>query len=583
MDLPRLASLAGFAGLLCLTWWLGHRDEALSAELAATPLRLVERSAEAGIDFRHQAFAVDPKVEHIAPQVSSTGAGVSIVDVDGDGRLDLYATSSAGGAANALYVNQGDGTFLDRAGPAGLASLNVAGESASMGSLWGDVDEDGDPDVFVYAFGRSHLMRQDDGLRFTDRTDPAGLGAWANLNAATWIDYDRDGHLDLYTGGYFRDATNLWSLPDTRIMHDSFEFATDGGNNHLWHNQGDGTFDDVTAATGCTNTRWTYAALASDFDDDGWTDLYLANDYGSEELLLNERGRRFLPQLGVGLDEDSKSGMCVALGDVENRGRSATYVTNISEAGFLFQGNNLRLNDLPNGGPLIEVARDHAADCGWAWGAQFVDLDLDGWQDLFVANGFVSADPERSYWYDMTKIGGANGNVVADAASWPDMAGRSLSGYERSRVLRNLGGGRFRDVAADVGVDDRFDGRAVAVGDLFGDGAPDVLVANQRGPLLLYSNAPLPGRHWVTFDLVGTRSPREAFGATVEVTFGELVQRHSVLSSVGFSAQNDRRVHLGLGAAERVDRVAIRWPSGVEQVLLDLGVDQVHRIVEPME
>ncbi len=272
--------------------------------------------------------------------------------------------------------------------------------------------------------------------------------------------------------------------------------------------------------------------------------------------------------------------MCVALGDVENEGRLAVFVTNISERGFLFQGNNLRLNHLEEAGYLVEVARGQVADCGWAWGAQFVDLDNDGWQDLFVSNGFVSADPERSYWYDMSKISGAVGSVFSDAARWPPMEGRSLSGYERSRVLHNRQGDGFRDVAQRVGVEDVFDGRAVAVGDLFNDGAPEVVVANQRGPLLVYDNAPRPGRHWVRLELVGDGTNRDAVGATVLVTAGGRVQRHTVTAGEGFCSQNDQRIHVGLGSATVVDQVEIRWPSGARQVVRGLEADRQHRIEE---
>ncbi|RKY19312.1 MAG: CRTAC1 family protein, partial [Planctomycetota bacterium] len=252
------------------------------------------------------------------------------------------------------------------------------------------------------------------------------------------------------------------------------------------------------------------------------------------------------------------------------------------EQGYLFQGNNLRINMLPEGGPLLEVAQGHAANCGWAWGAQFVDLDLDGWQDLFVANGFVSAEPDTSYWYDMGKVGGATGSLVEDASHWPAMNGRSLSGYERSRVLRNINGRGFRDVGQRAGITDTFDGRAVAVADLFADGAPDVLVANQGGPLLLYSNEPAAGMHWIAFDLVASSGHPEALGATLSARFGpDHVQRLVKLSANGFCAQNGPYLQLGLGPATQVDELSIRWPSGKTQVLKDLPADQRHRIVEP--
>ncbi len=576
----RVAQL-GFAGALAVTWWFGHHDLSplRTAPDSSAPFRLEDVSEAAGITFTHQPFAVAPSLAHIDGQIAATGAAVSIVDVDDDGWPDLYATTSRGGAPNVLYRNQGDGTFRDIAVGAGLAALNVTGASASMGSVWADIDGDGDRDAFIYAYGRSFLMRQDDGLTFTDITEQAGLAARRNANAASWFDYDRDGYLDLYIGGYWRDGDDLWSTDDTRVMHSSFEFASDAGSNALFRNLGDGRFEDVTQSTGMTNTRWTYASAAADFDDDGWIDLYVANDYGSEELFLNQQGERFERLLDAGLEEDSKSGMCAALGDIDNQGRLAVYVTNISEPGYLFQGNNLRLNYLAEKGRMLDVAEGPVADCGWAWGAQFADLDNDGWQDLFVANGFISTEDERSYWYDMTKVSGALGTVFSDAANWPPLDGRSLSGNERSRVLHNRAG-RFREIGQSVGVSDRYDGRAVAVGDLFGDGTPDVVVANQRGPLLIYRSEPQADRHWLSLDLRGAGANTDAVGATVIVHFGEHSQRLVVAAGSGFCAQNDHRLHVGLGDAEGADRVEIRWPSGTIEQRLSLKAGTVHKLVE---
>jgi len=574
----------GFAGLLGVTWWLGHHDlqPASVAGDHAPPFKLVDVTADAGVEFRHEPFVVAPSLQHLDGQIAATGAGVAIVDVNGDGHPDLYATTSRGGRPNGLFLNQGDGQFRDVAESAGLADLNENGVSASMGSVWADVDGDGDRDAFIYGYGRSFLMLQGPDLRFSDATEAAGLlTPRRNTNAAAWLDFDRDGLLDLYVAGYWRDDDDLWSTDNTKVMHNSFEFATDGGTNALYRNLGDGRFEEVTEATGTASSRWTYAVAAADFNDDGFVDLYLANDYGPEELLLNRGGTHFEKVLGAGLEEDSKSGMCVALGDVDNQDRLAVFVTNISESRFLFQGNNLRLNFLTEAGRLLDVAEGPVADCGWAWGAQFADFDNDGWQDLFVANGMISADTENNYWYDMTKISGALSSVFVDAGNWPALEGRSLSGYQRSRVLYNRGQARFQEIGEGVGVTDSYDGRAVAVGDLFGDGTPDVVVANQRGPLLIYRSEPQPSHHWIALDLVGQGPNTDAIGASVTVVAGESSQRHVVLAGSGFSAQSDHRLHVGLGEQIHVDQVVIRWPSGREQVIEDLAADQVHRLVEP--
>ena len=543
-----------------------------------------ETSRAAGIDFRHEAVDIDDLVANVEAQITATGAAVSIVDADGDGLPDLYTVTGADGGANVLYRNRGDGTFEDVAARAGLADLNHDGVGVSMGSVWADYDNDGDRDVFVYKWGRSQLLRNEGDLTFTDVSAGSGLDGWGNSHAATWIDYDRDGLLDLYVTGYFPEELDLWNLSTTKVMHDSFEFASNGGRNRLFRGNGDGTFEDVTERTIDSGRRWTYAALAADLDRDGWQDLYVANDYGSEQVFLNRGGERFEEQAGLGLNKESKSGMCAAIGDVYGTdGDLCVFVTNISKSGFLFQGNNLRVSRLHDTGEMWEVAERQVADCGWAWGAQFADLDGDGWQDLVVVNGFISASKDRDYWYQMSKVGMANQAVIEDAAQWPPFEDRSLSGYERTQVLHNQGlrGARFREVGLEVGIDDVFDGRAVAVGDLFGDGRPDVVTASQKGPLLVYRNRSENDNRWIAFELVGTASNRDALGAEVRLWRGDRVQTRVVTSFSGFSAQNEHAARFGLGPGEEPVRIRIRWPSGREQELEGLALDMLHTIVEP--
>ena len=298
---------------------------------------------------------------------------------------------------------------------------------------------------------------------------------------------------------------------------------------------------------------------------------------------MNQEGKRFERPDNVGLDGESKSGMCVAIGDLWNGERPCMFVTNISKEGFLFQGNNLRVSFLDRGGELEQIARGPLVDCGWAWGAQFGDLDNDRWQDLVVANGFISASRDRDYWYQMTKLSGATGDIVADAALWPDFEDRSLSGYERTRVLHNLGfrGSRFREVGLAAGVDSRHDGRAVVVADLENDGRLDLVVANQNGPLEIWRNETDPAKHWIAFRLTGTESGRNAFGAEVRVVQEDRTQLRVHTAASGFSAQNDPRAHFGLGDSDAPVRAVIRWPSGEQQTLEGLAVDRIHAVEEP--
>ncbi len=541
---------------------------------------LRNQTAAAGIHFVHHRPTFDPKIANIEPHVAALGASVSVTDFDGDGWPDLYFTNSRFGEPNALYRNRGDGTFEDVAASAGLADLNRPGVGVSMGSVWGDFDNDGREDVLVYRYGELALFRNVDGHHFEDVTEKAGLRRWMNSNGAIWLDYDRDGLLDLFVTSYFRSDIDLWHLSSTRIMHNSFEFATNGGGNRLFHNLGNGRFEDVTEKIGVGSSRWTLAAASADFNGDGWPDIYVANDYGPEELYLNDHGRRFV-LAKAGIESESKSGMSVALGDAFNRGRLDVFVTNISERGYLFQNNNLRLNGMAETGRFKNVADPQIADAGWAWGAQFGDFNNDGANELYVVNGFISADRNKSYWYAMSKIAGANGRLFEDARSWPAFDSASLSGYERSRVYLNRGLAGWVDVAAKVGATDDYDGRAVALADLWNRGAVDVIIANQNQPAIVYRDYPDSTNHWIGFKLIGTRSNRSAIGAEVVLEASGLTQRRIVDGGMGFASQNDRRVHFGLGHRGWVDRVVIHWPSGTEQVLQPLPVDRLHTITEP--
>jgi hypothetical protein len=218
---------------------------------------------------------------------------------------------------------------------------------------------------------------------------------------------------------------------------------------------------------------------------------------------------------------------------------------------------------------------------GWSWGAQFGDLNNDGALDIYLVNGYVSAGERTSYWYDFAEIAVGHSAIIGDAKNWPPMRGRSLSGYQRKRVWINDGRGRFTEVAQVVGASDAYDGRAVALADLSNRGVLDVLVANQRAPFLIYRNAVEPGRHWIAFDLEGTASNRSAIGARVELHWSGQVQAQEVSGGSGFSAQNQRRLHYGLGAAAAVDRAIVRWPSGRVQTIEGPQIDVVHRLVEP--
>ncbi len=566
--------------------------------------RLVESSKAAGLSFVHQAPTLDSRLAHIMPQVASMGAAVSIADVDRDGHADLYVTNSREGSRNHLFRNKGDGTFEDVAERLGLADLNRPETGVSMGSIWGDYDNDGYEDLFLYRWGRSEIFHNERGERFTRVTDEAGLPAWANINTAVWLDFDRDGDLDLFMGGYYAETVNLWKLANTRMMPESFEYATNGGRKYLFENQGGGRFTEIAERVGLVSRRWALAAVAADIRGTGYPDIFIANDYGVSELFVNERGRFREVGRQAGVGYSPKSGMNASVGDVLNQGKFAIYVSNISEEGILLQGNNLWVPAGDEGGvPRFEnLARPMGVDLGgWSFGAQFGDLNNDGFLDIYLVNGYVSASREESYWYDFSKVAGGHEIVIADAQNWPVMGTRSLAGYQQKKLWISDGAGHMVDVAQMVGATDRHDGRSVALADLSNRGALDIVVANQRGPLLLYRNDVAPDRAWVAFDLAGSCRPpqgdgaalkeggapptrcsnRSAIGAQVTVFWSGQQQLQEVLGGSGFCAQNQRRLHFGLGAGAAVEKAVIRWPSGKIQELTRPASNRVHKVEEP--
>jgi len=556
-----------------------------SAALGRYGFFLEEVSHSAGIDFVHHAPTLDRKLDAIMPEVASMGASVSIVDYDRDGWPDIYVVDSREGGKNALYHNLRDGTFKDVAAELGIADVNQAGTGVSMGAVWGDYDNDGYEDLFLIKWGRPELYHNDRGKGFTRVTEQAGLPPWINANTAVWFDYDGDGLLDLFIGGYYSQDLDLWHLTTTKIMPDSFEYAKNGGRKYLFHNLGNGRFEEVSEKLGINSDRWALAAGAADLRGTGRPDLFIANDYGVSELYFND-GTRFHEvgaQTGIGFAP--KSGMNVAFGDILNRGRFAVYVSNISEEGILIQGNNLWMPKEGTTGEDLKyenLARDFGVELGgWSFGAQFGDLNNDGYLDLFVTNGYISLDRNRSYWYDFAKVAGGNSSIIGDAMNWPAFDGRSLAGYQTKRVWLNDGAGKFVDVAQAVGVGETYDGRSVAFADLWNRGVLDVVVAHQRGPLLVYKNTVTPENAWIEFEFEGTKSNRSAIGAQAILYWNGQQQVQEVSGGCGFAAQNQRRLHFGLGKNERVDKVVVRWPSGQTQTIDKPAVRQLHKFKEP--
>jgi enediyne biosynthesis protein E4 len=581
--------------VLAFRYYYRTPDESNVAEqeaLARYGFFLRESAKEAGVDFKHQSPTLDPKLNHIMPIVNAMTASVSVVDFDRDGLLDFYVVNSGEGSKNRLYRNLGNGQFKDVAEELGIADLNKPGTGVCTGAVWGDFDNDGYEDLLVYKWGKPELYHNDKGKGFT-RVENCGLPEWVNANSAIWLDFDRDGKLDLFIAGYWDEKLDLWHLENSKVMPESFEYAKNGGRKYLLRNLGNGKFEDVTEKVGITSRRWTLAVAAADLCGSGYPDLFLANDYGVSEVYANRGGKEFV-EIGKNGDIGAhpKSGMNVSFGDLFNKGRFSVYISNISEPANLVQGNNLWVPKAGTSGEGLQfVNQAGALDIergGWSWGAQFGDLNNDGLLDLFLTNGYVSASKGDNYWFEYSRIAGANKIVIADAKNWPEMKGRSLSGYQTKCLWWNKGG-KFLDIAKAVGVMDEFDGRSVALADLGNRGVLDVLVATQNGPLLLYRNTVAKDNQWIQFDLEGTKSNRSAIGARVHLFWKNDArpegqeQIQDVSGGNGYAAQNMRRLHFGLGKNAQVEKAVILWPSGREQTVAGPRANQLHKIQEPTE
>jgi hypothetical protein len=590
IPIARILVTLFFAALLATPWMVRHFS--VPAKDAGTPdaqdtlarygFSLREVAQSAGINFVHQAPTLDSKLDGIMPEVASMGASVSIVDYNRDGWPDIYVTNSAAGSKNHLYRNNHDGTFTDVAEQLGIADVNQPGTGVSMDAVWGDYDNDGYEDLFLIKWGKPELFHNDQGRHFTPVSDQAGLPRWINADTAVWFDYDHDGKLDLFVAGYYPEDVDLWHLRNTRMMPDSFEYAQNGGRKYLFHNLGNGHFEEVSAKVGINSRRWALASAAADLSSTGYPDLFVANDYGVSELYINDHGHFHEAGKEAGVGFAPKSGMNVSFGDIFNQGKFSIYVSNISEEGVLIQGNNLWV---PQQGPALKydnMARDLGVELGgWSFGAQFGDFNNDGNLDLYLANGYISLDRERSYWYDFAKVAGGNSAIIGDAANWPAFNGRSLSGYQQKRMWLNDGEGKFVDVAQAVGATDIYDGRSVALADLWNTGALDIVVANQRGPLLIYRNTVSTDNDWIEFSLDGTKSNRSAIGAEITLYWDGKEQLQQVSGGNGFASQNDRRLHFGLGKNAKIDKAVIRWPSGTVQTLDNLSPNRLYTVKEP--
>jgi hypothetical protein len=506
---------------------------------------------EAGITFVHSVG--DDDMDNI---IESNAAGCAFLDYDGDGDLDIYLINGAyvegfsgvrgrrnrGKLTNVLYRNDGDGTFTDVTARTGVGDTGMG-----MGVSVADYDNDGDQDLFITNYGPNVFYRNNGDGTFTDITRQAGVESDLSGIGSTFLDYDRDGHLDLYVGNYVEYD------PEYQYYYAAQRFpgplAYHGQPDVLYHNNGDGTFTDVTRAAGVYNPEGRAMGVTSgDIDDDGDWDIFVAND-GMENYLYRNNGDGTFTDIaiesGTAFSQrgEATSAMSAEFGDFDLDGLIDIIVPDMayscvyrSVGGGLFEEMSARLGV--------------AAACGQytSWSANYFDFDHDGYGDLFITNGH----PHR------------------------------LVG-EEALLLLNDRGRRFVNVSHLLGPDfqEEFVGRGSAAGDYDNDGDMDVLVLNLSQRARLLRNDGGNRGNWVMIRLIGTASNRDGIGARVRVTAGGTTQTRLRVSSAGYLSQGDHRLHFGLGDAAQIDTIEIRWPSGTVQTLEDRTPNQVITVTEP--
>ncbi|MDR3718008.1 MAG: CRTAC1 family protein [Bryobacteraceae bacterium] len=496
--------------------------------------------------------------------IETTGSGVALFDYDNDGLLDAFIVSGDG-APSRLYHNEGGGKFRDVSQEMGISRIGW-GE----GVCAGDYDNDGFTDLFVTYWGQNILYKNEGGKHFRDVTRAAGLEqSRVRYNAGcAFIDYDRDGRLDLFVSNYLKFSFEETPKPGANPYCYYLGLAVNCGprglpfeRNILYHANPDGTFTDVSEKSGIAQPHESYclSALTADFDGDGWPDIFVACDQTPSLLFMNQHDGTFSEEAvlrGVAFDDNGKamSGMGAAAADYEHSGWMSIFRTNFSDERETLYGNN---------GEGAFQERTIAAGLGTNtryvnWGCQFLDFDNQGWKGLFVVSGHV----------------------------FPEIDRKSVDIRFRARriLYRNLRDGRFEDISekSGPGILAAHSSRGVAVGDLDNDGVLEILVNNQgERPSLLRQTA-RPRGNWALLQLVGTRSNRSAIGAKVRVTAGGITQSDEVRSGGSYLSQSDLRLHFGLGDAKKIDRVEIDWPSGLKEQRRDLDVNRVLVLKEPV-
>jgi hypothetical protein len=529
-------------------------------------------------NFKHHAGSAEKNYIFETPS-----GGVAIFDYDGDGRPDIYLVNGSTLPAMqgkekppraALFRNLGNWQFEDVTDKAG-----VANERWGFGVAVGDYDNDGRPDMYVGNFGVSRLYHNNGDGTFTDVAEKLGVARKGWSTGATFGDYDRDGRLDLFVPGYLDlDLNNLPPNPSEagkpgQLGRNFCQFrgtpvmcgprGLKGEGDTLYHQKSDGTFEDVSVKAGVSDPGKFYGFTSAfvHADDDDLLDLIVVNDSTPKLFYINKGDGTFeevgYPS-GVALNENGReqAGMGLGIGDYDNDGRVDFYVTNFSD-----DTNTLYHND--GGGLFTDVTfqsgHGETTMPFLGWGTSFIDYDNDGWKDLLVANGHVYPAVDEHQW--------------------------GTSFKQQLLLFRNLSTGKFARVGAAPasGLAIAIPARGLAIGDLDGDGRLDAVINNIDSKPTVLRNVTKPAGHWLSLRLVGDvskKSPKDAVGAIAYVTAGKLRQRQDVVSGAGYASQNDSRLHFGLGAATKIDRLEIVWPDGTSEAVNVPGVDRVLTIVE---
>jgi enediyne biosynthesis protein E4 len=503
--------------------------------------------------------------------IETTGTGVAIFDYDNDGWPDIFIVNgtqlegfSAGKApTNHLYRNNHDGTFSDVTDTAGLARTGWG-----QGVCVGDYDNDGWDDLYVTYYGKNVLYHNNGNGTFTDVSNRAGVAgsgkAWGT--GCAFVDYDRDGRVDLMVANYVDFDLSTTPAPGERsnciwkgVPVMCGPQGLPGSKNILYHNRGDGTFEDVTkkAHVDQTTGHYAFSVTTLDFDDDGWPDIFVACDSTPSILYRNNRDGTFTDvaiTAGAAFNEDGRAqaGMGSTVADYNGDGKLDIFKTNFSDdTATLYRSNG--------DGTFDDVT--YQAGLGLntqylGWGTMFLDFDNDGWPDLLLVNGHV----------------------------YPEVDSQHLgSNFQEPRILyHNNGDGKFTDISASSGpgITKAQSSRGLAVGDLWNDGRISAVVSNMNAPPSLLVNQVRTANRWVAFRMIGTKSNRDGIGARIRVRAGGRTLIDEVRSGSSFDSNNDMRVHFGLGTAAKIDWVEVRWPSGLLEKFENLGVDTVHTVKE---